>query len=171
MGISLFFFVAWFFVFAVVEHAWVSVLPFPFSSFPLVFLCVIYWVQSVGVRQVAWWLVAQGILLDFWKVGWTSTETVWFSFSAVALVILSRRFFSNHSLYGLLGCGLFSLAILDGSRLISLLLWNGMESLDGRTWLAVIGWRVGWMVGGLFLAFLVSERLRRPLSRFFHLWH
>lgn len=157
-----------FLVLIVIETSFFSTLPLPWCFFPLVFSVSIYVYQHESSVVGLWWLLGNGLFLDFWHLGVIPGETIVYALVSIIVIFLSRRLFTNHSLYGALGCAFLSFITLHFFHFLYFLYLNFFDSYF--SWL-VFGKQVFYQTLFLFLftfiLFLSARRIRFFLSRFF----
>ncbi len=96
---------------AAFETSLLASLPKPFSFIPLVLILSIYIIQHSGSTLGIWWLAGYGLYLDIMRIGNTEGETLIYGITGILAFVVSQKIFSNRSLYGVLGCGLFALIL------------------------------------------------------------
>lgn len=124
----------------------------PLSFLPLTFGVGAFLIQSRGWRPGAWFLVGQGLFLDLTGLGAAPLETLAYAAAALVILGLSRRLFSNRSLYGILGIGA---AAWLAQVFVETISWSihGAGGLP-LPWAAYATWQL-WRLG-LLLALLVA---------------
>lgn len=151
-----------FLLLAAVEFSFFSGLPWLFSVIPLIFICSLYFFQHLGSNIGLWWLLALGVYLDFWHLGLFFGET--FVYAAVALfaVVLGRRFFTNRSLYGVLGNAVLSFWFLQFIRLGWFFFKIAREGglFPWRSAGLVVFWQTFFLIVLITILFFLARRIR-----------
>lgn len=93
---------------AIIETSLIASLPRPLSFTPLVLAVAVYTIQYRGSQLGIWWLVGYGLYLDIMYTSLLPTETILYLLIGLATFFVSKRIFTNRSLYGIIGCGLFA---------------------------------------------------------------
>lgn len=160
------------FLFAL-QTSFINSLPGVLALTPLFFAINIYLIQhhSFGIATI--WLLSFGLLLDILHIGDAPLETLSYGLAAFAALLTSRNVFSNRSLYGIMGCGLFSFVTLSSGQIAMTFLSN----LNRETVLLwdiffhELVWKAGSMVVLLILFFQFAHLIRTGLIRSFLLSH
>lgn len=85
------------------ETSFLSSLPFPWATVPLIPIISIWLHHHVPSRIGAWVLLAWGVWYDVFGLSLWSSRTVTALVMTAILMYASGRLFSQHSVYGLLG--------------------------------------------------------------------
>lgn len=149
----------------IVETSFVGALPAPWRFAPVVFASAVYTIQHLASKSGVWWLFGYGIFLDIWHLGVMRGESVILLVVGLAAFLLSRRVFTNRSLYGVIGSAFVSFTLW---RLLTALVFffTNAKHPDAVPWLTFLSFSV-WQ--GILLLFLVSlffflaGRMRRAL--------
>ena len=119
-----------------------------------------------GKREALWWLVGQGIFLDYFHLGFVPWETVSFAFAAAVVFFCARHVFSGRSLYGIAACAIAlqtSLFLSEGGMLFLADL-RGIPSLPWPLFLT-LSLQQGMLLLGLSaLAFVKSAPMKKGVS-------
>ncbi len=92
----------------IIETSFVSSLTGPLCCIPLILALAVYLIQYRGSKLGIWWLAGYGLYLDYMQIGiWPVETLIWLTIGILSW-LLSQRLFTNRSLYGILGCGLFA---------------------------------------------------------------
>ena len=153
------------FLLCIVEAGFFSALPHPWRFTPLVFASAVYVIQHMGSRAGVSWLVGYGLFLDLWKLGVVPGETVLLLFVGFGTWILSRRIFTNRSLYGVVACALISWISWHVVTMVGLMFINrkNAEILLWSAYPDFLLWQGLLLIGLITLFFFLSGRIRRTL--------
>lgn len=151
------------------ERAFVSALPWPFSTLPLVLTVGVYLVQHLSVRDGEAWILAAGVMNDLTGLTRFPLSTLSALAAAAVCHLTSREVFSNRSLYGILACTAVSVLAASLIRVVLL------GSVTIFTDLAVDGAAELRLAIGTFLTAFVfaivlfrsAKRIRRVLASVF----
>lgn len=151
-----------FLLLAAVEFSFFSGLPWPLSATPLIFACSLYLFQHLGSNIGLWWLLALGVYLDFWRLGLIFGETFVYAAAALFAVFLGRRFFTNRSLYGILGNAILSFWFLQSIRLGWFFFETAGEGFlfPWRSAALVIFWQTVFLLLLITILFFLARRIR-----------
>jgi len=148
---------------ATIETSFIASLPGVLALTPLVLMAAVYFIQHRGSMIGIWWLAGYGLFLDIMGIGYVAGETVIYLIVGVLSYLVSQRTFSNRSLYGVLGCGLFAImssAILHlGVQLIKTT-YTDIEILWTEAAIFYL-WQTILLLVVLFLLFGLSSRLEK----------
>jgi len=100
-------FLAFFFLF-VFQTSFIHALPGWLMLLPVFFAVSVYFTQHHSLAIGAIWLSAYGIMLDLLHINHVPLEFISYSAAGLVALVLSRRLFSNRSLWGVLACGAVS---------------------------------------------------------------
>lgn len=89
-----------------IETGFLTALPFPLRTIPLVPILGIWFYHQMPSRIGLWYLLIWGIWYDLFALSLWSSKTVIALAMILVLIYASGRVFSRHSLYGLLGLAL-----------------------------------------------------------------
>jgi hypothetical protein len=125
--------------------------------------------QYLGSPIGAWWIFGLGVFTDFYHLGLVSLETPIFAVAAVLMVFLGQRFFTNRSLYGVIGNALLVLILIHAIHTVWFLFKSLQEPLS-IPWLS-FRWFVLWQIVFLVLLtsilFFLSRKVRSLLKGLF----
>ncbi len=157
--------IALFFLLYILEASFLSAWPVPWRFLPLVFASAVYVIQHFGSRVGVGWLVGYGLFLDLWQLGVIPGETAILLFVGVGAWIVSRRVFTNRSLYGVAACALASWTAWHLLTILGLAMIN-RKNLEAVPWLVyrdVLLWQGLLLFGLITIFFFLSGRIRRAL--------
>lgn len=148
------------------ERSFVAALPEPWMRLPLVLAAGVYLVQHLSLLDGAAWIVAAGILSDALALSPAPSGTIAGALAAVTAVLLSRRVFTNRSLWGILACGacaitvhaLVSAATLAATGALRVQASGWAEPWRALPWALALGFATLWTL------FRLAKRVRRLLS-------
>ncbi|MBU0531744.1 MAG: hypothetical protein ABIG32_03945 [Candidatus Uhrbacteria bacterium] len=148
---------------ATIETSLIASLPGVLALIPLVLMAAVYFIQHRGSTIGIWWLAGYGLFLDVMGIGYGIGETVIYLIVGVLAYLVSQRTFSNRSLYGVLGCGLFAIstsAVLHlGFQFVKTTYTeNDILWIEAGTFYV---WQVAILMIALFLVFNLSSRLEK----------
>ena len=163
--VALFLFLA-FFLF---ETSFVASLPSPIRLSPIVFAMAVYLLQHQLSPVGAWWLVAQGVMLDLFQIGSVPFETIPYAGAAIAGILVSRHVFSNRSYYGVAGCVVAAWSVLGLLRTVQIGIRYLQNAELGTFSLFFREWGIGLILALLcaWALFAVSARVRIVLGKSF----
>ncbi|MFH1253531.1 MAG: hypothetical protein V1664_04350 [Candidatus Uhrbacteria bacterium] len=163
----LFYFLLFFFL-AEVETVFFRTLPTPFLFTPLVFSVGLYLYQHRASAVGLWWLLAFGVFLDVWHIGVLPGETIFYVLTSVLVFVLSWRFFTNRSFYGVNMCAFLSLLALQIMHGIGFffLAWPEPENFPWLNFFWSIFWQEVFLLLLVSFLFFFSDRLRKFFRRF-----
>lgn len=153
------------FLLCIVEAGFFSALPHPWRFTPLVFASAVYVIQHIGSRAGVGWLIGYGLFLDLWKLGAVPWETILLLFMGFGTWVLSRRVFTNRSLYGVVACALISWISWQLVTMVSLMFIN-RKNAEVMLWSAYrdfLLWQGLLLICLITLFFFLSDRMRRTL--------
>jgi len=148
---------------ATIETSFIASLPGILALIPLVLVASVYFIQHRGSTIGIWWLAGYGLYLDVMGIGYVSGETIIYLAVGVLAYLVSQRTFSNRSLYGVLGCGLFAI-------ITSAVLHLGVQTIitvsskSNILWAEAgifYAWQTVLLLVTLFLIFGLSSRLEK----------
>ncbi len=146
-----------------IETSLIASLPGFLALIPLVLVAAVYFIQHRGSTIGIWWLAGYGLFLDIIGIGYVVGETVIYLIVGILAYLVSQRTFSNRSLYGVLGCGLFALILSIilhlGFQLITAL-YNQSDVLWAEAGIFYF-WQTVLLIIALFFIFSLSSRLEK----------
>ena len=162
-----------FMVILMIQVSFIHSLPTFLSIIPIMFALSVYLVQHQQLQSGALWLIVYGMYLDMFGLGEVPFITLAFTAAAIVCVILSRRLFTNRSIYGVLGNGLITatsfitvvigIRFLQDLRVASFLDWNTLLNQEliflGLLLLVLIGL---FQSAGLIRFILIKSFLLSP---------
>ena len=158
-----------FFLLALLETGFVASLPLPLRLLPLLIAFGVYLLQHHLSLIGAWWIVGEGLVLDFLHVGSVPVETIPFALGALAGLLASRHVFTNRSFYGLLGSAAVVWSVIGLARGVESFLVRLSAGGALETAVRLREWGIGLflLLMAVALLFSFASRLRRTLARFF----
>lgn len=147
------------------ERSFVASLPEPWMRLPLVLCVGVYLVQHLSLRDGAAWIALAGAFSDAFALTPAPTGTLAGLAAAFASVALSRRAFTNRSLWGILACG--GTALLVHAAVLSLALFAFFPAQRAAGWAAPLEglpWALALGSALLWALFRLARRVRRLLS-------
>jgi len=153
--------VALFLVVSIIQMAFFTSLPEPFSLTPFLLVVSVYLIQRFGFSLIGWWIVFQGFILDFYHLSSVPFEFFSYSATAVIAVFASRSLFSNRSFYGVLGAivtTLLSLSVFELLITIVLITFHSSQVQFSVLFMFVI-WRTILAAAFLFLIYPFTEKI------------
>lgn len=148
---------------AAIETSFIASLPGILALIPLVLMAAVYFIQHRGSTIGIWWLAGYGLFLDVMGIGYVMGETVIYLIVGILAYLVSQRTFSNRSLYGVLGCGLFAIVISIALHL-GVQLVKTIYSKSDILWIEAgtfYLWQTVLLIIALFLVFSLSSRLKK----------
>lgn len=147
------------------ERSLVASLPDPLMRLPLVLCAGTYLVQHLLLLDGAAWIILAGALSDAFALTPAPAGTLAGAAAAFAAVMLSRRAFTNRSLWGILACGAGAMGAHAAVLAAALAALGSFEAgtgwaapLAGLPWALVLGSALLWTL------FRLARRVRRLLS-------
>jgi len=155
-----------FFLLVTFECGFIHSLPSPFFYAPLVFVCGVYLYQHLNSLVGAWWIFGLGVWLDFWHLGLVPFETIIYAITALLMIFLGQRFFSNRSLYGIAGNATLSLLFIHFVHLIYFFVVSFNDSLP-FLWFSFLGlvfWQIFFQLFLITILFFLARKIRSVLK-------
>lgn len=149
----------------ILETSFVSALPAPWRFAPVVFASAVYAIQHLASKSGVWWLFGYALFLDVWHLGVMRGESAILLAVGLAAYLLSRRVFTNRSLYGVIGSAFVSFILWKLLTVITLFITNAKHP-NAVPWLTFASFCIWQGILLLFLAslfFFLAARIRRAL--------
>ena len=146
-----------FFLGSIFELSLIHAMNFSFALIPLNFILGVIIMHRAGAIQGAAWFIMSGLLLNFF--GFDSHH--WISYFTIAGVgsFLTTKFFTNRSVYALLGLGLTLFAILFVINLII--------SFETEQIIKILFIQIFFIIFGLYFGFLASRYIENLAKSMF----
>ena len=149
-----------------IETSFFASLSPPLVYTPVLFTAAIYAIQHRGSTVGIWWLAGYGLYLDILHIGYSPGETIIYFGAGALAYALSRRMFTNRSLYGIIGCGAITLTAVFlvhfGYHILSSLLHDSNFNLTDN--LIYFASRIILFIILTFIIFQVNQSLKKSLA-------